>query len=86
MGGKGTKAAGYAPAVKNAYMSGGAAQKSKFKVADAGDLCVCSHQQRSKRSSIRNWRVGIPWIGSRACVNPVFMSVREVSVIVDMMM
>jgi hypothetical protein len=86
MGGKSAKAAGYASAVKKAYMSGGAAQKSRFIVAEAGDLCVCAQQQRWKISSIRDRRVGIPWIGSRACGNPTFMSVREVFVMVDMMM
>jgi hypothetical protein len=43
-------------------------------------------QQWWKRSSIRDWRVLIPWMGSRACGNPIFMSMREVSIIVDMMM
>jgi hypothetical protein len=38
MGRKGAKAAGYASAVKKAYTSGGAAQKSRFIVACAGDL------------------------------------------------
>jgi hypothetical protein len=85
MGGKGAKVAGYASAVKKAYTSGGAVQKCSFMVADAGDLCVCTQQQRWKRSSIRDWRVGIPWMGSGACGNPVFMSAREVSVVVDMM-
>jgi hypothetical protein len=59
MGGKGAKVAGYASAVKKAYTPGGAAQKSRFIVADAGDLCVCMQQQRWKRSLIRDWRVGI---------------------------
>jgi hypothetical protein len=86
MGRIGIKAAGYASAVKKAYTSGGAAQKSRFIVADTGDLCVCTQQQRWKRSSIRDWRVGISWMGSRACRNFVFMSTREVLVIVDMMM
>jgi hypothetical protein len=44
--------AGYASTVKKAYMSGGAAQKSRFIVADAGDLYVYAQQQRWKRSSI----------------------------------
>jgi hypothetical protein len=59
MGGEGAKGAGYASAVNKAYTSGGAAQKSRFIVADAGDLCVCTQQQRWKTSSIRDWRVGI---------------------------
>jgi hypothetical protein len=85
MGWKGAKAAAYASAVKKAYTSGGAAQKSRFLVADAGDLCVCVQPQRWKRKLIRDWRVGIPWMGSRACGNLVFISEREVSIIVDMM-
>ncbi len=85
MGGKGTKATGYASAVKKAYTLGGAAQKSRFIVADAGDLCVCAQRQRWKRSLIWDWRVGIPWMGSGACRNPVFKSAREVSVIMDLM-
>jgi hypothetical protein len=44
MDGKGAKAAGYASAVEEAYESGGAVQKSRFMVADAGDLCVCAQQ------------------------------------------
>jgi hypothetical protein len=79
MGGKGAKAAGYASAFKKAYTSGGAAQKSRFIDAGAGDLCICVEQQMWKRSSIRDWSVGIPWIGSRASGNPAFMSAREVS-------
>jgi hypothetical protein len=59
MSGKGAKAAGYASAVKKAYTSGGAAQKRKFIVADAGNLWVYVQQQRWKRSLIRDWRVGI---------------------------
>jgi hypothetical protein len=39
MGGKGTKAAGYASAVKKVYTSVGAVQKSRLIVGDAGDLC-----------------------------------------------
>jgi hypothetical protein len=84
MGGKGTKAAGYASAVKKAYTSGGAAQKSRFIVGDAGDLCICVQQQRWKERLISDWRVGIPWMGSGVCGNPVFMSARGVSVIADM--
>jgi hypothetical protein len=34
----------------------------------------------------RDWRVRITWIGFGACGNPAFMSAREVSVKVDMMM
>jgi hypothetical protein len=60
MGRKGAEAAGYASAVKKAYRSGGAAQKSRFMVADAGDLCICTQPQRCKRSLIRDWKVGIP--------------------------
>jgi hypothetical protein len=86
MGGKGAKAAGYASAFKKAYTSGGAAQKSRFIDAGAGDLCICVEQQMWKRSSIRDWSVGIPWIGSRASGNPAVMSAREVFIIVDMMM
>jgi hypothetical protein len=62
MGGKGTKAVGYASAVKKAYTSGGAAQKSRFIVADTGDLCACAQRQRWKRSVIGDWRVGIPQV------------------------
>jgi hypothetical protein len=64
---------------------GRAAQKSRFLVADAGSLHLCA-QQIWKRSSIRDWRFGIPWIGSRACGSPAFMSAGEVSIIVDIMM
>jgi hypothetical protein len=35
-------------------------------------------------SSIRDSSVGIPWIGSGAKGNPAFMSAREVSIAVDM--
>jgi hypothetical protein len=44
MDGKGAKVAGYASAFKKAYTSGGAAQKSRFIVACAGDLCICVQQ------------------------------------------
>jgi hypothetical protein len=42
MGRKDAKGVGYASAVKKAYTSGGAAQKRRFIVADAGDLCICA--------------------------------------------
>jgi hypothetical protein len=60
MGGTGAKATTYASTVEKAYTSGGAAQKSRFMVADAGDLCFCTQRQRWKRILIRDWRVRIP--------------------------
>jgi hypothetical protein len=84
-GGKGEKVSGYASVVRKAYTPRGAAQKSRFIVVDAGDCWVWAQRQRWKSSSIRDWSVGIPWIGLGAGGNPAFMSAREVSIRPDML-
>jgi hypothetical protein len=61
------------------------AQKSRFVVADAGDCWVWAQRQRWKSSLIRDWSVGIPWIGSGAGGNPAFMFAREVSIRPDIL-
>ncbi len=65
---------------------GGAAQKSKFIVADAGDRCIWAQPHRQKRSLIKDCRLRMPWIGTGAGRNPVFMSANEVCVLVAMVM
>ena len=65
-------------------MGRGHTQKRRFIVSDAGEQCVWPHQHIWNNSSIRDLRVGIPWIGSGAKGNPAFMSAREVFIVVDM--
>ena len=54
-----------------------------FIVAEAGVFCVYEHWQMCSIRSMRDARVGIPWIGSGAAGKAVFMLVREVSDSVD---
>ncbi len=70
--------------MKYEYRSGDAARNIMFIVAEAGVFWVCKQQHMCIIRSIRDARVGIPWIGSGAVGNAAFMLVREVSVGADM--
>ncbi len=70
--------------VKYKYRSGDAARNSMFIVAEASVFWVCKQQHMCIIMSIRDTRVGIPWIGSGAVGKAAFMLVREVSVRADM--
>ena len=59
-------------------------KKRRLIVLDAGEQCVWAHRHMWNSSSIRDSSVGIPWVGSGAKGNPAFMSAREVSIAVDM--
>jgi hypothetical protein len=83
-GGKGAKSVGYGSAVKKPYMFSGQVQKRRFIALDADKRCIWAQRQRWNNNSIRDCRLGIPWIGSGADGIPAFMSAREVSVVVDM--
>jgi hypothetical protein len=75
---------GYRSAVKKPETFSGQAQKIRFIALDAGERCIWAQQQRLNDSSIRDCRLGIPWIGLEADRNPALMSAREVLVVVDM--
>jgi hypothetical protein len=71
--------------VKYKYRSGDAARNSMFIVAEAGVFWVCKQWHICIIRSIRDTRVGIPWIGVGAVGKAAFMLVREVSIRADMM-
>jgi hypothetical protein len=66
------------------YRSGDAARKSMFIVVEAGVFWVYEQWQICMIRSIRDARVGIPWIGVGAVGKAAFILVREVSVRADM--
>jgi hypothetical protein len=70
--------------VKYEYRSGDAARNSMFIVAEVGVFWVCKQQHICIIRSIRDARVGIPWIGVAAVGKAAFMLVREVSIRADM--
>ncbi len=50
------------------------------------EIGVFGSSHRRKRSLIKDCRLGMPWIGTGAGGNPVFMSANEVCVLVAMVM
>jgi hypothetical protein len=70
--------------VKYEYRSGDAARNSMFIVAEAGVFWVSEQRRICIIRSIRDARVGIPWIGIGAVGKIAFMLVREVSVRADL--
>ncbi len=66
------------------YRSGDAARNSMFILAEAGVFWVCKQWHICIIKSIRDARVGIPWIGVGAVGKAAFMLVREVSIMADM--
>jgi hypothetical protein len=64
--------------------SGDAARNSMFIVAEAGVFRVCERWHMCIIRSIRDARVGIPWISVGAVGKTAFMLVREVSIKADM--
>jgi hypothetical protein len=55
-----------------------------FIVAEAGVFWICKEQRICIIRSIRDVRVGIPWIGVGAVGKAAFMLVREVFIRADM--
>jgi hypothetical protein len=70
--------------VEYKYRSGDAARNSMFILAEAGVFWVCKQWHICIIKSIRDARVGIPWIGVGAVGKAAFMLVREVSIMADM--
>jgi hypothetical protein len=70
--------------MKYKYRSGDAARNSMFSVAEAGVFWICEQRHMCIIRSIRDARVGIPWIGLGAVGKAAFMLAREVYVRVDM--
>ncbi len=71
--------------VKYTYRSGDASRNSMFIVAEAGVFFVCKQSWHiCIIRSIRDTRVGIPWIGEGVVGKAAFMLVREVSIRADM--
>jgi hypothetical protein len=70
--------------VKHEYRSDDAARNSMFILAEAGVFWVCKQWHMCIIGSIRDARVGIPWISAGAVGTAAFMLVREVSVRADM--
>ena len=69
--------------VKYEYRSGDAARNSMFIVAETSVFWVCIQRHVCIIRSIRDMRVGIPWIVVGAVGKAAFMLVREVSVKAD---
>ncbi len=70
--------------VKYKYRSGDATRNSTLIAAEADVFWVCKQWHICIIRSIRDARVGIPWIGVGAVGKAAFMLVREVSVRADM--
>jgi hypothetical protein len=69
--------------VKYKFRPGDAARNSMFIVAETGVFWICKQRHICIIRSIKNMRVGIPWIGVGAVVKVAFMLVREVFIRVD---
>ncbi len=70
--------------VKYEYRSGDTARNCMLIVAEAGVFWVCKQRHVCIIRSIRDAKVGIPWIGVGAMGKAAFVLVREFSVKADM--